>query len=296
MSVLEVDAVSIRFGGIRALEQVTLTADEWEIVGIIGPNGAGKTTLFNCITGFYRATSGSIRFRGRDITRLPVHRRTALGIGRTFQNVGLVKNATVAENLVTAQHLQVSYDPWAGILGSPGSFVEERRLRERADDILELLELRAHAGARVADLPYGILKRVEIAAVLATDPELLLLDEPGSGMGPEEAAALGSTLLELRKAFGLTIVMIDHHVPLVTSVSDYVYCLNFGEVLAQGAPDDVRRHPEVARAYLGTEPEPEAEPEPEPGPAPRSQHADGHRAADATTVLPAVAGAREAAR
>ncbi|WP_435743318.1 ABC transporter ATP-binding protein [Nocardioides sp. SYSU DS0663] len=255
MSVLEVDRVSIQFGGIRALHQVDLRVGEWEIVGIIGPNGAGKTTLFNCITGFYEATSGSIRYRGREITRLPVHRRTALGIGRTFQNVGLVKNASVAENLATAQHLQVAYDPWAGLVGSPGSFAEERRIAERSADILDLLELRDVAGERVADLPYGVLKRVEIAAVLATDPELLLLDEPGSGMGPEEAHALGDVLLELRRSFGLSIVMIDHHVPLVTRVSDYVYCLNFGEVLAEGGPDDVRRHPEVARAYLGTEAE-----------------------------------------
>jgi branched-chain amino acid transport system ATP-binding protein len=260
MSVLEIDSVSINFGGIKALQDVSIRAGEWEIVGIIGPNGAGKTTLFNCITGFYQATSGRIRYRGQDITGLPVHRRTALGIGRTFQNVGLVKNATVATNLATAQHLQVSYDPWAGIVGSPATFAEERRVAERGELILDLLGLREVAGERVADLPYGVLKRVEIATVLATDPDLLLLDEPGSGMGPEEAHALGDTLLELRREFGLTVVMIDHHVPLVTRVSDYVYCLNFGEVLAEGAPDVVRRHPEVVRAYLGEEPDQPAPP------------------------------------
>jgi len=258
MSVLEIDGVSIGFGGIKALQDVSIRAGEWEIVGIIGPNGAGKTTLFNCITGFYKATSGRIRYRGQDITGLPVHRRTALGIGRTFQNVGLVKNATVATNLATAQHLQIDYDPWAGIAGSPATFAEERRVAERGELILDLLGLRDVRGERVADLPYGVLKRVEIATVLATDPDLLLLDEPGSGMGPEEAHALGDTLLELRREFGLTVVMIDHHVPLVTRVSDYVYCLNFGEVLAEGRPDDVRRHPEVVRAYLGEEPDPPA--------------------------------------
>jgi branched-chain amino acid transport system ATP-binding protein len=255
MSVLEVKDLSIHFGGIKALQGVSLRAGEWEIVGIIGPNGAGKTTLFNCITGFYKPTTGGVAYRGKEITGLPVHERTALGIGRTFQNVGLVKNASVAENLATAQHLQVSYDPWAGIAGSPGSFEEERRIAERGALILELMQLGHVARERVADLPYGVLKRVEIAAVLATDPDLLLLDEPGSGMGPEEAHTLGDTLLGLRKEFGLTIVMIDHHVPLVTRVSDYVYCLNFGEVLAEGKPDVVRRHPEVVRAYLGEEPE-----------------------------------------
>jgi branched-chain amino acid transport system ATP-binding protein len=251
MSVLEVDALSIHFGGIKALQHVNLRAGEWEIVGIIGPNGAGKTTLFNCITGFYQPTAGRVRYRGRDISRMPVHERTALGIGRTFQNVGLVKGTTVLENLMTAQHLQVDYDPWLGITGSPGSFAEERRVRERGEQILGLLHLDEVAQERVADLPYGVLKRVEIAAVLATDPDLLLLDEPGSGMGPEEAHELGDTLLALRKEFGLTIVMIDHHVPLVTRVSDYVYCLNFGEVLAEGHPDVVRTHPEVVRAYMG---------------------------------------------
>jgi branched-chain amino acid transport system ATP-binding protein len=256
MSVLETDDLSIQFGGIKALQNVNLRAGEWEIVGIIGPNGAGKTTLFNCITGFYQPTRGLVRYRGRDISTMPVHARTALGIGRTFQNVGLVKNASVAENLATAQHLQVDYDPWAGILGGPATFEEERRVRERGELILDLLDLGEVALERVADLPYGVLKRVEIAAVLATDPDLLLLDEPGSGMGPEEAHHLGDTLLSLRKQFGLTIVMIDHHVPLVTRVSDYVYCLNFGEVLAEGRPDEVRRHPEVVRAYMGEDPAP----------------------------------------
>ena len=254
MSVLEIHDLSIHFGGIKALQNVSLRAGEWEIVGIIGPNGAGKTTLFNCITGFYTPTSGAVLYRGKDISGLPVHRRTALGIGRTFQNVGLVKNATVLENLLTAQHLQVAYDPMAGILGLPASYAEETRLGDRGEQILELLDLTEVTRARVADLPYGVLKRVEIAAVLATDPDVLLLDEPGSGMGPEEADELGNLLLKLRRSFGLTIVMIDHHVPLVTRISDYVYCLNFGEVLAEGPPDVVRRHPDVVRAYLGEEP------------------------------------------
>jgi branched-chain amino acid transport system ATP-binding protein len=253
MSVLEIDDVSIHFGGVKALQHITLRAGEWEIVGIIGPNGAGKTTLFNCITGFYTPTSGTVRYRGKDISKLPVHSRTALGLGRTFQNVGLVKNTTVLENLCTAQHLQVDYEPVSGILGLPATFAEESRVAMRAHQILELMNLEHIALERVSDLPYGMQKRVEIAAVLATDPDVLLLDEPGSGMGPEEAHDLGDLLLTLRQQFGLTIVMIDHHVPLVTRVSDYVYCLNFGEVLAEGSPDVVRRHPEVVRAYMGSD-------------------------------------------
>ncbi|MBA0126087.1 ABC transporter ATP-binding protein [Haloechinothrix sp. YIM 98757] len=254
MSVLDVDAVSIHFGGVKALQNVSLEVGEWEIVGIIGPNGAGKTTLFNCITGFYRPTRGKVRYRGRNVSRLDVHKRAALGIGRTFQNVGLVKGATVLENLRTAQHLETEYNPWFGIAGGLNSFIEEGRITRRGRQLLALLGLSDVADTTVADLPYGMLKRVEIATVLATDPDLLLLDEPGSGMGPEEAHGLGETLLALRKQFGTSIVMIDHHVPLVTQVSDYVYCFNFGEVLAEGAPEHVRNHPEVARAYLGEEP------------------------------------------
>ncbi len=251
MTVLDVREVSIRFGGVQALDAVDLRVNEWEIVGIIGPNGAGKTTLFNCITGFYAPTSGRVLHRGVDITDLPVHVRSARGLGRTFQNVGLVKGSTAIENLLTAQHREAGYGVLAGIVGSPATFEEEATLRRRAHAVLELMGLDDLADVRVADLPYGVLKRLEIAAVLSTDPDVLLLDEPGSGMGPEEAHALGDTLLDLRREFGVTIVMIDHHVPLVTRVSDYVYCLNFGAGLAEGGPDEVRSHPEVIKAYLG---------------------------------------------
>src|SRR5438445_5332528 len=253
MSVLEVRDCSIRFGGVQAAREVSLRAGEWEIVGVIGPNGAAKTTTFNMITGFYRPASGSVWFKGRDVNRLEVHERTARGMGRTFQNVGLVKGSTVRENLLTAQHLEAGYSALAGMLGLPSTFAAERRLRERADAVAGILGLGDILDSRVAGLPYGVLKRVELGAVLATDPDLLLLDEPTSGMGPEEAHAFGATLLELRREFDLTVVMIEHHVPLVAQVCDYVYCLNFGELLAEGTPDEVRSNPEVIRAYLGQE-------------------------------------------
>jgi branched-chain amino acid transport system ATP-binding protein len=252
-TLLQTDDVSIRFGGVQALRDVNIRIDQWEIVGIIGPNGAGKTTLFNCITGFYAPTAGRVRYRGLDVTDLAVHKRANLGMGRTFQNVGLVKGSTAGQNLKTAQHLEVDYDPLAGIFGSPKAFEVERHITDRARAILDLMGLAHLEDTRVQGLPYGTLKRLELAAVLATDPDVLLLDEPGSGMGPEEAEELGDLLLRLREEFELTIVMIDHHVPLVTRISDYMYCLNFGEVLAEGLPDDVRRHPEVVRAYLGDE-------------------------------------------
>jgi branched-chain amino acid transport system ATP-binding protein len=255
MSVLEVEGCSIRFGGLQAVHNVSLRAGEWEIVGIIGPNGAGKTTTFNIISGFYRPDAGTVRFRGVDVTRLHVHQRTAMGMGRTFQNVGLVKSATVRDNFITAQHLGAGYSALAGMLGLPHTFAAEARLRKRAGILAEILGLSHLLDTRVAGLPYGIMKRVEVGAVLATDPDLLLLDEPTSGMGPEEAHRFGDTLLELRREFELTIVMIEHHVPLVTQVCDYVYCLNFGELLAEGTPDAVRSHPEVILAYLGQEAE-----------------------------------------
>ncbi len=255
MSVLEVKNASITFGGVRANSDVSIYVGEWEIVGVIGPNGAGKTTAFNIVTGFYQPDSGSVRFRGQDVTGLGVHERTALGMGRTFQNVGMVKGATVRDNLKSAQHLRAEYSTLAGMLGMPRSFRSEDDLGDRAERLVDLLGLAHLLDEQVAGLPYGDLKRVELATVLATDPDVLLLDEPTSGMGPEESEELGDTLLELRKDFGLSICMIEHHVPMVVRVCDYVYCLAFGQLLAEGKPDEVRNHPEVIKAYLGDEAE-----------------------------------------
>jgi branched-chain amino acid transport system ATP-binding protein len=255
MSVLETRSISVRFGGVFANTDVSIGVGEWEIVGIIGPNGAGKTTAFNVITGFYKPDTGRVIYKGRDVTGLSVNERAALGLGRTFQNVGLVKGSTVRENLLTAQYLEADYSTLAGMLGSPHTFADERKLGRRADALAGIMGLGDILDSQVAGLPYGVLKRVEIATVLATDPEVLLLDEPSSGMGPEEAHALGNTLLDLRREFGLSIAMIEHHVPLVVRVCDYVYCLNFGQLLAEGRPEEVRNHPQVVTAYLGEEAE-----------------------------------------
>ena len=257
MSVLEARSLSIRFGGVQANRDVSVTVDEHEIVGVIGPNGAGKTTLFNMMTGFYTPNSGEVYLRGTDVTRYPVHVRAAMGLGRTFQNVGLVKGATVRDNLLTAQYLDADYPTVSGMAGTPKVLAAERELRSRADRLAEVLGLGDLLDTQVAGLPYGVLKRVEIATVLATDPDVLLLDEPSSGMGPEEAHALGDTLLDLRREFGLSIAMIEHHVPLVVRVCDYVYCLDFGELLTEGLPEAVRSHPAVVAAYLGDDPDPE---------------------------------------
>jgi branched-chain amino acid transport system ATP-binding protein len=194
-----------------------------------------------------------VRFRGIDVTDLPAHRRAAAGMARAFQNVGLVRGATVRANLLAAEHLAARYSATAGILGLPASWADERRLSRRAEMLAEILGLTALLDQEVDGLSYGMLKHVELAAVLATDPDVLLLDEPTSGMGPLETSAFADTLLELRRTFQLTVLMIEHHVPFVAAVCDHVYCLNFGEVLAAGKPDEVRAHPEVVSAYLGTE-------------------------------------------
>ena len=250
---LEVDGVSVRFGGVRALHDVSVKVSELEIVGIIGPNGAGKTTLFDVVSGVRRPDTGRVRFRGRDITDAPAHHRAAAGMARTFQHVGLLGGSTVRVNLLAAEHLAAGYSAPAGLLGLPGTYAEERRLSQRAEALADMLGLVAVLDRDVDELPYGVRKRVELAAVLATDPDLVLLDEPTSGMGPRETSAFAATLRELRRAFQLTILMIEHHVPFVSAVCDHVYCLDFGENLAAGKPEEVRTNPAVVEAYLGQE-------------------------------------------
>jgi len=273
-AVLEVENTGIQFGGLIALEAVNVTVPEWEIVGLIGPNGAGKTTLFNCIMGAYQPNTGRIIYRGRDISMLPTHRRTALGIGRTFQNIGLIRGLTVVENCMVAQHSRIGYGSLSAILGSPRSFAEERRLRANAIEVLDFIGLAHLANSHLDGLPYGTLKLIEVGTVLATDPDLLLLDEPSSGMGPDEAHEFGERLLELRKTLNLTVLMIEHHVPLVVDVCDFVYVLNFGKLLTEGRPQQVRNHPEVVAAYLGGEVEEAGDPPPPP-PPPGEQEAAG---------------------
>lgn len=253
MAVLEIRDMNIRFGGLQALKDVSVDVPEWEIVGLIGPNGAGKTTLFNCIMGLYSPNSGSVTYRGRDISLLPTHRKVALGIGRTFQNIGLVRELTVLENFLLAQHSRIGYGALGGMFGFPRSFLEERKLKANAMEVLDFIGLSHLAHSKLGGLPYGTLKLIEIGTVLATDPDVILLDEPSSGMGPDEAHAFGERLMKLRQTLNLTVLMIEHHVPLVTSVCDYVYCLNFGQILTHGKPREVASHPEVVAAYLGGE-------------------------------------------
>jgi branched-chain amino acid transport system ATP-binding protein len=251
--VLEVKDVSIRFGGLQALDGVDIDVGEWEIVGLIGPNGAGKTTFFNCLMSIYKPDKGKVVYRGADVTKVPTHRKAAMGLGRTWQNLGVIRSLSVLENVMTAQHAHVRYGPVSGILGSPMSFSSEKDIRANAMEILDFLGLARVAKELVGGLPYGTQKMVDLAMALATDPDILLLDEPSSGMGPEEAHQLGETLRFLRDSLNLTILMIEHHVPLVVGLCDYVYVLNFGKLLAKGEPKEIQKHPDVIAAYLGGE-------------------------------------------
>lgn len=249
--IFQAEEVSIRFGGLQALDGVNFQVNDGEIVGLIGPNGAGKTTFFNCATGFYRPDTGRVYYQGRDITELRTDQRAHLGIGRTFQQVGLVRSFTVLANVMVAQHQKIQYDAGSGMFGSPASMVEERVVRERAFEVLDYMDLVHLAHSRLSGLPYGILKQVEVAAVLGTDPDVLMLDEPLAGLAPEEVEQFGERLLTMREDLGLTIVVIEHHVPFVLRVCDYIYVLNFGQLLAEGEPSDIRGDSAVAEAYMG---------------------------------------------
>ena len=251
MPVLEAREVSIRFGGVQALSNVDFRVDELEIVGILGPNGAGKTTFFNCVSGFYKPDSGRILMHGEDVTDLRPDQRAQLGLGRTFQQVGLVRSFTVLENMVVAQHKSTRYSVLAGMVGAPSSLREERVLRNRGMDVLDFMGLGHLHDSPISGLPYGTLKMVETAAVLATNPEVLMLDEPLAGTGPEEGLAYCERLKDMRRELGISIVMIEHHVPLVLGTADFVYVLNFGALLAQGHPEEIRENEAVAEAYMG---------------------------------------------
>jgi branched-chain amino acid transport system ATP-binding protein len=248
---LETDSVGIRFGGVQALSDVNLQVGAHEIVGILGPNGAGKTTLFNCVSGFYTPTRGNIRLFGETVTHLKPEARAQRGLGRTFQQVGLVRSFTVLENLVVAQHMSGRSNGLASILGTPAARAEEKQFRKRADDVLGFMGLGDFRNRRIAGLPYGTLKMVEVAAVLATDPSILMLDEPLAGASGEEGSAFCDRVEQMRDELGISIILIEHHVPLVLRTSDYVYVLNFGALLAEGVPDEVRDNIAVAEAYMG---------------------------------------------
>jgi len=248
---LTVQNVSVHFGGLNALVDVSLEVAPGECVGLIGPNGAGKSTLFNVISGFETPSRGTVLFEGRDITKAPAHARAALGIGRTFQQVGLVRDATALDNLLLAQHTSLPYGAAAGLLFSAGSRRLEREARERAKALLDEVGLADFAGLRVRVMSTGQQRLLELACAVASRPRLLLLDEPSAGMSPAAAEHLAEQIRRLRHRYATGILLIEHHIPLVLALADRCYVLDSGEVLVSGPTAATIGRPEVVTAYLG---------------------------------------------
>ena len=247
-ALLRVSNLTLRFGGITALAGVGLEIREGETVAVIGPNGSGKTSLFNCVTGLYRPTSGAIALRGESLLGLSPDRVTARGVARTFQNLRLFFNMTVLDNLLLGRHLHFRKSLWAAVLRLRG---EEIRHRERCEEIIELLDLEAWRHARVGSCAFGVQKRVELGRALATEPKLLLLDEPVSGLNAEEKDEVSYWIHEVRGRFGVTVLLVEHDLRVASRLAGRMVVLDRGEKLTEGTPGEVQKHPGVIRAYLG---------------------------------------------
>lgn len=251
MALLDVSDLSIRFGGVAALDGISLSVDKGQIYAVIGPNGAGKTTLINCISGRYMASEGSITFGGRDITHMPPAQRAHLRIARTFQNIALFRHMTVLDNLMMGRHVLMKSGLLASGLFWGKALREEIEHRQAVEEIIDFLEI-AHIRKRVVGtLPYGLQKRVELGRALALEPELLLLDEPMAGMNTEEKEDMVRFILDINQERGVTCMLIEHDMGVVMDISDRVAVLDFGRKIGEGTPDEVRKNPQVIKAYLG---------------------------------------------
>lgn len=251
MTSLQIDNLSVQFGGVRAVDDVSFTVEAGETFAIIGPNGAGKSTIFNLISRIYEPTAGSIQFAGQDLLKVPAHGVVDFGIARTFQNIELFEQATVLQNLLVGRHRKMSHVALSDWFFAPGARARERIHRRKVEDIIDLLEIAHYRDQRIADLSYGARKIVELARALCSEPTLLLLDEPASGLNQEETDDVSFWLDDIKHDLGVTIVMVEHDMGLVGRVADRVMAINNGSLLAIGSVDEVRSNAEVQKAYLG---------------------------------------------
>lgn len=251
-TILEAESVSLRFGGVKALTDVSFAVRRGEIFSIIGPNGAGKTSMVNCVSGRYRPTEGRIRFDGQDITRLPTNRRAALGLGRTFQNLALFGHMSVLDNIMVGRHHLMRAGFLRGMVHwFGGARAEELEHRRAVEEIIDFLEIQHVRKAPAGTLSYGLRKRVELARAMALKPRLILLDEPMAGMNLEEKEDMARYILDLNAEWGMTVLMIEHDMGVVMDISHRVMVLDFGRKIAEGLPEEVLADPHVKRAYLG---------------------------------------------
>lgn len=251
MALLEVKNLGIQFGGLRAVDEFNLEIEKGALYGLIGPNGAGKTTVFNMLTGVYKPTDGDILLDGKSIVGKSQIEINKMGVARTFQNIRLFRQMSVLDNVKVGLHNQIKYSTVSGIFKLPSYFKKEKEMNEKAMSLLEVFDLQGEADFLASNLPYGKQRKLEIARALATNPKLLLLDEPAAGMNPNETAELMETIQFVRKAFDMTILLIEHDMRLVSGICEDLTVLNFGKVLAQGKTAEVLNNPEVITAYLG---------------------------------------------
>lgn len=251
--ILEVENVSLQFGGVKALDNVSYHINEGEIFSLIGPNGAGKTSMLNCISGLYQPTSGSIRYKGKDITKMKPYERTSLGIARAFQNIALFAHMSVLDNIKLGRHSLMKSGVISGGFYFGKSSKEEIEHRKKVEEVIEFLELQDIRHTPVGTLSYGLQKRVEVGRALALNPELILLDEPMAGMNGAEKEMMSHFILEMHETMNTTVVLIEHDLGVVMSLSDHIAVLDFGKRIGFGTPKEIRENPDVIRAYIGEE-------------------------------------------